>query len=239
LLLDTGIITNSQARFYAASLLLAIEFLQYQNIIHRDIRPENVLVNSKGYIKLSDYSSSCTLKPENRFRTYTIVGSPHYMAPEIMEKRGYSFSVDIWSLGVLIYELICGKLPYGQFTSDPIEIMEAIQTKPLVFPAYLSSNPSNLLVRDLISQMLCKTPERRIGAENFAKIKAHEWFDKYDWVRIAFLYLLTYSLLFEIGEPGQRNNSEPFETGPRKAADQKRDQNDGKKQLSFSAQFDA
>lgn len=193
ILLENGILTHSQARFYGASLLLGVEFLQYQNIIHRDIRPESVLVDAEGYVKLTNFSCSCPLKPENRFRTYTIIGTPHYMAPEIMEKRGYSFPVDIWSVGVLLFELVCGRVPYGQDTSDPVEVFEAVQNKSLVFPAYLSSTQSSLLGRDLISKMLCKVPERRIGAENFAMIKAHEWFDNYDWVeseRVSSLIIL-------------------------------------------------
>lgn len=82
-------------------------------IIYRDLKPENLMMNSNGYLTLIDMGTAKRLKIERRFRTQTIIGTPHYMAPEIITGKGYSFPVDLWSLGVITYELLCSKLPFG------------------------------------------------------------------------------------------------------------------------------
>ncbi len=106
-------IKENHVRFYIANIMLTLEHLHRQKILHRDIKPENIMLREDGYLVLVDMGTAIELKLENRFRTTTIIGTPHYMAPEIILGKGYSFSADYWSLGVLIYEFLCGKLPYG------------------------------------------------------------------------------------------------------------------------------
>lgn len=91
-----------------------MEYLHIRNIIYRDLKPENVMVEADGYLRLIDMGTAKQLKQNSGFRTFTIIGTPHYMAPEVMQGKGYSFSVDIWSLGVLLYEFFCGHLPFGE-----------------------------------------------------------------------------------------------------------------------------
>lgn len=79
------------------------------------MKPENIILNLDGYLTLVDMGTAKKLTIENRFKTMTIIGTPHYMAPEIILGKGYSFSVDWWSLGVMVYEMACGKLPYGEY----------------------------------------------------------------------------------------------------------------------------
>jgi len=95
------------------------------------------MINEKGYLRLIDMGTAkiITSKPS---RTYTIIGTPHYMAPEVLLAKGYSFSVDIWSIGIVLYEFMCGVLPFGETLDDPFKIYEEIVTTPeIVFPPHM------------------------------------------------------------------------------------------------------
>lgn len=97
-----------------------------KNIIYRDLKPENVMVENDGYLKLIDMGTAKQLTQDKGFRTFTIIGTPHYMAPEVMKGKGYSFAVDIWSIGILLYEFMCGQLPFAENAEDPYEIHSII-----------------------------------------------------------------------------------------------------------------
>lgn len=99
-------------------MVLCMEYLHTNNIIYRDIKPENIMVDEKGYLRLIDMGTAKFLKGKGG-RTYTIIGTPHYMAPEILTGKGYTFSVDLWSIGVCLYEFMCGGVPYAEDADDP------------------------------------------------------------------------------------------------------------------------
>ncbi len=101
------------ARYFFGCLLLSLQYLHLNNIIYRDIKPENSVIDSNGKAYLIDLGTAKQLNSGNMFKTFTIIGTPHYMAPEVFEGKGYSFEADYWSLGVLLYEFVCGKLPFG------------------------------------------------------------------------------------------------------------------------------
>lgn len=183
---EIGMLSNFQVLFYSASIILAIEYLHFHNILHRDIRPDSFILGQDGYGKLTNFTHSTHLSPTHRFRTYTVIGTPHYMAPELHTNQGYSYSSDLWSLGIFIYELICAKYPFGHDFVDPFEIYEAVENGELTFPAYFSSHPANMACRDLLCKLLVKEPEKRIGADNFVVLKAHEWFDGINWVSLSY-----------------------------------------------------
>lgn len=114
-------------------------------------------------------------------RTFTIIGTPLYMAPEIIAGRGYSFYVDFWSIGVCLYEFMCGMVPFGETTEDPYEIYEEILHKSVKYPPYLTDKKA----KSLMDQILSKIPEARWGG-SFAALKSHEWFEHFDWVNDVF-----------------------------------------------------
>ena len=116
---EIGILTKKIATYYFGSILLAIESLHEKNIIYRDIKPENSIITYKGKVILIDLGTCKRLSPDNSFRTATIIGTPHYMAPEVMSGKGYSFEVDFWSMGILLYEFVCGKLPFAESCDKP------------------------------------------------------------------------------------------------------------------------
>lgn len=171
--------SDQLARFYIASLVLALEYLHSQNIVYRDLKPENVFIDDKGYIKLGDFGFAKLL--ENANRTYTFCGTPGYVAPENVLAHGYNFSVDWWGLGVLMYVLLTGRQPFSSpKTDDPMVVMRRIvdENWHIKYPPYLSPP-----AKDLISRLLERKPSRRIGmlSGRAKDVKKHRWFDSLDW----------------------------------------------------------
>ena len=117
-------LSEANSRFLISQIILVLEHLHKNKVIYRDLKPENVILKLDGYLKLVDMGTAKKLTMENRFKTMTIIGTPHYMAPEIILGKGYSFSADWWSLGVMLYEMACGKLPYGEFLEDPFSVYQ-------------------------------------------------------------------------------------------------------------------
>ena len=119
---DIGLLNKSQAQFYGASLMLAVEYLHERKFIYRDIKPENVMVLENGYIKLIDFGTAKAITD----KTATIIGTPHYMAPEVILGDGYSFQVDFWSIAICIYEFVCGAVPFGETAEEPMDVYLSI-----------------------------------------------------------------------------------------------------------------
>lgn len=111
-------------------------------------------------------------------KTYTIIGTPHYMAPEIITGKGYTFSVDLWSTGICLFEFICGYVPFAEQAENPYEIYEEIIKNKIRFPSFLKDKNG----KKIITQLLNKTPEARLGG-SYANLKASPWFDGFDWVK--------------------------------------------------------
>ena len=119
---ELGLLNNKKALFYTACIVLMLENLHERDIAHRDLKPENIMIGDDGYPKLIDFGTAKIVKE----RTFTMVGTPHYMAPEIIFGRGYSPSSDLWSLGVMVYEFVFGNLPFGEDIDDPFEIYDVV-----------------------------------------------------------------------------------------------------------------
>ncbi|KAG1658436.1 hypothetical protein FOA52_009857 [Chlamydomonas sp. UWO 241] len=167
------------AKFYVSSITLALEYLHNNNIVYRDLKPENVFIDGNGHVKLGDFGFAKVL--ENGSRTYTFCGTPGYVAPENVLAHGYNFSVDWWGLGVVMYVLLTGRQPFSTpKTEDPMVVMRRIVDENYIvkFPPYVSGP-----AKDLISRLLERKPARRIGMLNgrARDVKSHAWFSAFNW----------------------------------------------------------
>ena len=157
-----------EAFYYFIQAVNAIYFLHKNKIIHRDIKPENLLINNNNILKLCDFGWSVYL---NNNKRVTFCGTVEYMAPEIVKKKEYDFSIDVWSLGVLLYELIHSHSPFVAKDLNINKIENNIISKELRFKKGVS-----LECRDLIEKLLIKDAENRIKIEN---IYTHPFVLKY------------------------------------------------------------
>lgn len=136
-----------------------LEALSDRDIVYRDLKPENIMLDAQGYLKLIDFGSAKKLD-SSCLRTFTMVGTPHYMAPEVMRGKGYGVEVDIWALGVILYELVCGYLPFGDNVDNTGDVCKAVLAGHLNFPPELEEK-----TRDLIAGLLVLKPQARLGCD--------------------------------------------------------------------------
>ena len=122
---DIGVLTKSQTLFYGASIMLAVQYLHQRKFVYRDIKPENIMVLENGYIKIIDFGTAKAIED----KTKTTMGTPHYMAPEMILGKGYSFEVDYWAIAVCMYEFICGGVPFANDSDDTMEIYISIKNE--------------------------------------------------------------------------------------------------------------
>lgn len=172
LLKKLGSLSEPLQIFYAAQIVLALEYLHHCSVIHRDVKPENVMISESGYIKLGDFGFSKIIKK----RTWTLCGTPEYLAPELIMSQGYTFSVDWWSMGVLIYEMSAGYPPFC--ASDPIKLYRKILSGTFKTPVCMTS-----ACKSLVKCLMEVDPLKRFGSlrSGVYDIKSHMWFEEIDW----------------------------------------------------------
>lgn len=171
-----GKFDTNRARFYTAELLCALECLHGFNVIYRDLKPENILLDYTGHIALCDFGL-CKLNMKEDDRTNTFCGTPEYLAPELLLGQGYTKTVDWWTLGVLLYEMLTGLPPF--YDENTNEMYRKILQEPLQFPGDIDKDARALLVR-----LLDRDPAKRLGANGAAEIKSHRFFETIDWRRL-------------------------------------------------------
>ncbi|KAI8146835.1 kinase-like domain-containing protein [Fennellomyces sp. T-0311] len=177
-----GPLSELQVRFYVAEIALSLSYLHRRRIAHRDLKPDNVLLDANGHAHLSDFNIATQFNDKRPLR-WTKAGSLAYMAPEILDKRGYATSVDWWSLGVLAYELLFGQRPFRGNTNE--ELVDEILHAPLTFPNNVHELVSDDCI-DLITKLLDRSPFQRIGCGpgGFEQFKDHPWFHRIDWPKL-------------------------------------------------------
>ena len=166
---------KNETQFYIGSILLMLDYLQKKYIAHRDIKPSNIMIDNNGYLKMIDFGTAKVLKDY----TSTIIGTPHYIAPEILQGKGYSLSCDFWSLGICMYEIFYGMYPFGNNANEIIEIYKEILKKNLGFPKDSSKFKE---VNDFIKELLAKKVNERIC--NVSKLKKMAFFEGFDFDKL-------------------------------------------------------
>ncbi|KAK1764108.1 camp-dependent protein kinase catalytic subunit [Phialemonium atrogriseum] len=174
---------EDMACFYAAEIVLVLEYLHEQQggVAYRDLKPENLLLDEDGHIKLVDFGFAKRLGNNDDDRpveTYTLCGTPEYLAPEVIRNKGHTTSVDWWALGILIYEFLTGYPPFWH--QNPIEIYKQIVEKPVVFPDQPQISDE---AKDIIRQFCTVDRSRRLGniSGGAARVKEHPFFHGINW----------------------------------------------------------
>eukprot|EP00002_Diphylleia_rotans_P035952 TRINITY_DN7883_c0_g1_i1.p1 TRINITY_DN7883_c0_g1~~TRINITY_DN7883_c0_g1_i1.p1 ORF type:complete len:452 (+),score=91.06 TRINITY_DN7883_c0_g1_i1:185-1540(+) len=174
-----GRFTEERSRFYAAEIILAIGYLHKLDLIYRDLKPENILLDMHGHVCITDFGLAKTNMGPGQL-TYTFCGTAEYLAPEILDSEGYSKSVDWWSVGILLYEMIVGETPF--VNSNHQEMYRRIIEGVLHFPQTLSD-----YAKSLIAGLLQVDPTDRLGSglSDAEEIKSHPFFAPIDWLGLS------------------------------------------------------
>jgi len=166
--------SNDRARFYTAEIVLGLEHLHANGIIYRDLKPENLLLDSAGHIKMTDFGLSKEGLTTDE-RTNTFCGTPEYLAPEVLEGKEYNKAVDWWSLGTLIFEMLTGLPPF--YDEDVQKMYNKKMTAQLVIPDYVDSK-----AKDIMRKFLDRNPLTRL--QEPVEIKSHPYFKEIDWEKL-------------------------------------------------------
>ncbi|KAJ6684910.1 SERINE/THREONINE-PROTEIN KINASE [Salix purpurea] len=245
LLMRKDTLTEDEARFYVGETILAIESIHKHNYIHRDIKPDNLLLDRFGHLRLSDFglckpldcstiqegdfsivnsnsngttqNEECPSAPRRtqqeqlehwqknrRMLAFSTVGTPDYIAPEVLLKKGYGMECDWWSLGAIMYEMLVGYPPF--YSDDPMSTCRKIVNwrTHLKFPEEARLSPE---AKDLISKLLCNV-DQRLGTDGADEIKAHPWFNGVGWDK---LYQMEAAFIPEVKDDLDTQNFEKFE----------------------------
>lgn len=168
--------SNERTQFYAAEIVLALDHLHKNNCIYRDLKPENVLLDKDGHIKLADFGLSKIMLEKNKAKAFTLCGTPDYLAPEILEDKGYDKTVDWWSLGALIYEMLVGYSPFKMKKGEQLNIEKYKEPVPL-------HNHFTPEAKMIITDLLVVEPSKRLGygSNGTENIKKHPFFKDINW----------------------------------------------------------
>jgi len=161
------------AKFYLACIITVFDYIHKKKIIYRDLRPENIIINSDGYIKIADFFLSKTLIKDF---TFTLCGNPEYYSPEMVNQTGYNKCIDFWQLGILLYEMTIGHTPF--FDSDPVQLIQKIKNCKVNFPKTINKN-----IKNMIKHLLNIDIYKRMGCtkKGIYEITQHPLFEGFDW----------------------------------------------------------
>ena len=172
--------TEKQTKFFLANLILSLEYIHSQKIIHRDIKPENLVLDSKGYARITDFGVAKINEADNSSETS---GTPGYMAPEVILIQNHSYPCDFFALGVIGYEFMKGYRPY--LGRSRKEIKELIIAKQAKIKKEELPKGWGALAAEFINSLLQRKPNKRLGYKNIEEIKEHPWMKDINWELMA------------------------------------------------------
>lgn len=171
--------SEQQTRFFVACIVTALEYLHVNGIIHRDIKPENLVLDSKGYLRLTDFGIARQMRTDNSGDTS---GTPGYMAPEVMLRQSHGPPCDYFAVGVLAYEFMKGSRPYRG--RDRREIRDQILTKQALLRRADIAEGWSLEAADFINKLLQRKPSQRLGTGGPQEVKNHAWLRDFPWKQL-------------------------------------------------------
>merc|ERR1719388_789595 len=166
--------SDEQSKFYGLIIADIFAHMHSSNIIHRDLKPENILMEASGYAKLTDFGFAKIVEPGAR--TYTLCGTPEYIAPEVLLNKGHGKPVDWWTLGILIYEMIVGQPPFCD--EEPMGIYQKILAGKIYFPKLFDKNAKALVKKLLTADLGKRYGNLKNGVDD---IKNAKWFASLSW----------------------------------------------------------
>uniref|UniRef100_A0A8C7UNL2 non-specific serine/threonine protein kinase n=1 Tax=Oncorhynchus mykiss TaxID=8022 RepID=A0A8C7UNL2_ONCMY len=169
------VFSEDRTRFYGAEIVSALDYLHSAKIVYRDLKLENLMLDKDGHVKITDFGL-CKEGITDAATMKTFCGTPEYLAPEVLEDNDYGRAVDWWGLGVVMYEMMCGRLPF--YNQDHEKLFELILMEDIKFPRTLSSDAKSLL-----SGLLIKDPNKRLGGgpDDAKEIMGHSFFTGIEW----------------------------------------------------------
>jgi serine/threonine protein kinase len=174
-LLNCKFFPEEKAKFYSAIVGLALEYLHTHGIVYRDIKPDNILIDEDGYLKLADFGMAKMLKDQEK--AFSLCGTPEYFSPEIITREGHNKAADWWSYGILLYEMLFGIPPF--YSKNTEKMFDLITKAELKFPKKIEVSED---AKDLIKKLLIKNQDLRLGSEGgFETIKKHSFFKGFDF----------------------------------------------------------
>uniref|UniRef100_A0A668U826 protein kinase C n=1 Tax=Oreochromis aureus TaxID=47969 RepID=A0A668U826_OREAU len=176
--IHADVFSEPRAVFYAACVVLGLQFLHDHKIVYRDLKLDNLLLDTEGYVKIADFGL-CKEGMGFRDRTSTFCGTPEFLAPEVLTETSYTRAVDWWGLGVLIFEMLVGESPFPG--DDEEEVFDSIVNDEVRYPRFLSTEAISIMRR-----LLRRSPERRLGAgeKDAEEVKKHLFFRTIDWAAL-------------------------------------------------------
>ncbi|KAK3527503.1 hypothetical protein QTP86_023721 [Hemibagrus guttatus] len=190
--IHSSIFSERQARFYAACVLLGLEFLHQNKIVYRDLKLDNLLMDADGFVRIADFGL-CKEGMGHGDRTSTFCGTPEFLAPEVLTDSTYTRAVDWWGLGVLIYEMLVGESPFPG--DDEEEVFDSIVNDEVRYPRFLSPDSVSIVQKDICSHgtwsyfilpnsLCCRKTQKNVSvleSRTLTKVKRHRFYQGVDW----------------------------------------------------------